>query len=110
MTNTPAADRLIIDADAASFNSDAEDAFDPFADDIIDRRSTELSPEGFRAWCAAFDICPIHLTDIEICLDDDLGCAVHGCDCPTIDACAEAGDLDPATLPGDEPYDEADNA
>lgn len=33
-----------------------------------------MTPLDFNELCAMIDICPIHMTDIDTCLDDDLDC------------------------------------
>ena len=76
-----------------------EDAFS-----YVGQRKETLHWDDFMEWCAAFDICPVHLTDLGSCLDDDLGCGAHGCTCRS-EECVKSGDSY-----GDDPFDEADYA
>lgn len=75
MTNSPAALpafalEAVIAHDVHRYVT--EDDFDPYA--LSDDRIKQLAPNDWAAWAEAFDICPKHQCDIEICLDDELDC------------------------------------
>jgi hypothetical protein len=40
--------------------------------DMIELLRPIMTPTDFYALCAMTDICPIHLTDLDTCADDDL--------------------------------------
>lgn len=53
--------------------ANCDDCFDTLFDSL-DRLSAILDEPSFTALLEAFDICPEHLCDIEICIDDNDTC------------------------------------
>lgn len=63
-----------IDGPVARFiqEDDADDEFDPYAE--LGRLKATMPAAEFAVLCTRYDVCPVHVTDIAICRDDQLAC------------------------------------